>query len=77
MVQNRPLEEILSESVFVYPRFIRINEECAVAPWVKGLSLVIEIEALLRRWASTRQSTVPDGRCGACVRTTCEVKAGR
>lgn len=47
---------ILSESVFVSCRFIRMNEQCAVAPQVKGLSLVIEIEALLRRWASTRST---------------------
>ena len=47
---------ILSESVFVSCRFITMSEQCAVAPQVKGPSLVIEIEAPLRRWASP-QST--------------------
>ena len=57
MIQNGPVSRFLlgfSESVFVSCRFIRMNEQCAAAPRVKGLSLVIEIEALPRQWASTR-----------------------
>ncbi|CAB1447282.1 unnamed protein product [Pleuronectes platessa] len=51
-----------------------INERCAAAPRVKGLSLVIAMEVLLRGWASTRTQFQADDAV-RCVCATSETKA--